>query len=190
IQQQTEILDSIQINEIEEPVINLHNETIEDVVTTLIYNITKYFIEDPTCSTDKTADQLSNLKCRKLQDFRWYKDTFMTKILIREMLINHKEKFITGLPTLFSEKIKSKYHEQYNGIVTYDTLIYGDIVSIITKTGLEIIPCLHLACPSGFKIIETDASDIGNGGILKQIIGNQKQLVQFTSGSWNLTQSN
>ncbi|GAV86297.1 hypothetical protein CFOL_v3_29729, partial [Cephalotus follicularis] len=49
-----------------------------------------------------------------------------------------KETFITGLPTLFAEKIKSKYRETNKGIVPYETLTYGDIISTITKIGLEI----------------------------------------------------
>ncbi|GAV76870.1 hypothetical protein CFOL_v3_20343 [Cephalotus follicularis] len=140
VQQQAEILDSIQIDEIGEPIFDLNNEPIENFVATLIYNITKYFIGDPTYLKDRTTDQLSNLRCRKLQDFRWYKVTFMTKVLTREYTNQHywKEKFITSLPILFAEKIKNKYRESNNGIVPYDTLTYGDIVSTITKTGLEI----------------------------------------------------
>ncbi|GAV77716.1 LOW QUALITY PROTEIN: MP domain-containing protein, partial [Cephalotus follicularis] len=60
-----------------------NNETIEDAVSTLIYNIAKYFVRDPTYLKDGTSDQLSNLRYRKLS-FRWYKDTFMTKVLTRE----------------------------------------------------------------------------------------------------------
>ena len=41
-----------------------------------------------------------------------------------------------------------------------------------------------------FKIVETDASDIGYGGILKQRSNNQKLLVRFTSGTWNHAQLN
>ncbi|GAV64389.1 hypothetical protein CFOL_v3_07907, partial [Cephalotus follicularis] len=52
------------------------------------------------------------------------------------------------------------------------------------------IPCLHIASPSTFKIIETDASDIGYGGILKKLINNKEQLVQYTSGTWNNAQRN
>ncbi|GAV61665.1 LOW QUALITY PROTEIN: hypothetical protein CFOL_v3_05192, partial [Cephalotus follicularis] len=111
-QQQTKILDTIQINEISELILNPDNEPIEDVVPTLIYNITKYFIGDPTYLKDRTVDQLSNLTCRKLQDFR--------------------------LPILFTEKIKNNDREQNYGIVPCDTLTYGDIVSTITKTGLKI----------------------------------------------------
>ncbi|GAV69216.1 LOW QUALITY PROTEIN: hypothetical protein CFOL_v3_12717, partial [Cephalotus follicularis] len=132
IQQQNEILESIQINEID-------NEPIEDTVATLIYNITKYFIEDPTYLKERTANQLSNLKCKKLQDFRWYKDAFMTKVLNRKDANQpfRKQKFITGLPILFTEKIKKNVVNK-NGIVPYETLTYGDIVNTITKPGLEI----------------------------------------------------
>ncbi|GAV90454.1 hypothetical protein CFOL_v3_33863 [Cephalotus follicularis] len=139
-QQQTEILEVIQVNELKEPILNNDNETIEDAVSTLIYNIANYFVGDPTYLKDRTADQLSNLRCRKLQDFRWYKDTFMTKVLTREDANQPywKEKFITGLPTLFAEKIKNKYREKHKGVVPYEKLTYGDIVSTITKTGLEI----------------------------------------------------
>lgn len=41
-------------------------------------------------------------------------------------------------------------------------------------------------------IVETDASNIGYGGILKQINPhkNKEELVRFTSGKWNDTQKN
>ncbi|GAV90248.1 hypothetical protein CFOL_v3_33657, partial [Cephalotus follicularis] len=104
-------LEAIQVNELKEPILDNNNEPIEDAVSTLVYNITQYLIGDPTNLKDRIADQLSNLRCRKLQDFRWYKDTFMTKVLTREDANQPywKEKFITGLPTLFAEKIRSKY---------------------------------------------------------------------------------
>ena len=43
-----------------------------------------------------------------------------------------------------------------------------------------------------FKIVETDASDIGYGGILKQRISPEspKQIVHFYSGIWNNAQLN
>ncbi|GAV64385.1 LOW QUALITY PROTEIN: hypothetical protein CFOL_v3_07903, partial [Cephalotus follicularis] len=139
-QQQTEILETIQVNELKEPILDSNNEMIEDAVSKLIYNITKYCAGDPTFLKDRIIDQLSNLRYRKLQDFRWYKDTFMTKVLTRENENQpySKEKFITGLPTLFVEKIKSKYRETNKGIVPYETLTYGNIISTITKIELEI----------------------------------------------------
>jgi hypothetical protein len=52
------------------------------------------------------------------------------------------------------------------------------------------LPCLSLANPNYFKIVETDASNLGYGGILKQVIpkSNKEVLVRFTSGEWNPTQ--
>ncbi|GAV91738.1 hypothetical protein CFOL_v3_35128, partial [Cephalotus follicularis] len=154
-QQQTEILEAIQVNELKEPILdNNNNETIEDAVSILIYNITKYFIRDPTYLKDRTADQLSDLRCRKLQDFRWYNDTFMTKVLTREDANQPywKEKFITGLPILFAEKIKNKYTEKNKGVVPYETLTYGDTVSTITKIGLGI--CNDIRMSRQIKILK------------------------------------
>jgi len=48
------------------------------------------------------------------------------------------------------------------------------------------LPCLGIPHPDAFMIIETDASDIGYGGILKQKLGSQtEQLVRFHSGLWH-----
>ncbi|WP_425311119.1 hypothetical protein, partial [Italian clover phyllody phytoplasma] len=40
------------------------------------------------------------------------------------------------------------------------------------KTKVKTLPCLVLANPTWQKIIETDGSDIGYGGILTQICPN------------------
>lgn len=52
------------------------------------------------------------------------------------------------------------------------------------KTKVNNLPCLTLANPNWEKIVETDASDIGYGGILKQIspVDQKEYLVQFHSG--------
>ena len=47
-----------------------------------------------------------------------------------------------------------------------------------------------LANLEAFKIVETDASDIGYGGILKQRMDNQEKLVRYTSRTWNNAQLN
>ncbi|GAV71810.1 hypothetical protein CFOL_v3_15299 [Cephalotus follicularis] len=51
-QQQTEILETIQVNELKEPILDSNNETIEDAVSILIYYIVKYFLGDPTYLQD------------------------------------------------------------------------------------------------------------------------------------------
>ncbi|RVW13217.1 Enzymatic polyprotein [Vitis vinifera] len=46
----------------------------------------------------------------------------------------------------------------------------------IVKSRVKTLPCLALADHKAFKIVETDASDIGFGGILKQRSNNQELL--------------
>ena len=58
-------------------------QDIEDVVATLIFSISKHFIGDPAKIKDKTIDLLTNLKCPKLHDFRWYREFFLTKVMLR-----------------------------------------------------------------------------------------------------------
>nr|KAJ0225652.1 hypothetical protein LSAT_V11C100043300 [Lactuca sativa] len=62
----------------------------------------------------------------------------------------------------------------------------------LIKLKVKKIPCLSLANENWKKIVETDASNIGYGGILKQINPhkNKEELVRFTSGKWNDTQKN
>ncbi|XP_070054068.1 uncharacterized protein [Nicotiana tomentosiformis] len=54
------------------------------------------------------------------------------------------------------------------------------------------LPCLTVANPSWAKVVETDASDIGYDGILKQCspVDKQEYLVQFYSEKWNNSQKN
>jgi len=49
---------------------------------------------------------------------------------------------------------------------------------------------LYVSNESLFKIVESEASDIGWGGILKQVKDDQEQIIQFASGVWNLTERN
>ena len=56
-----------------------------------------------------------------------------------------KEKFILGLPKLFSERIRIKIREQYNGQISYDKLTYGEIISIVTAKGIKL-------CNDDFKL--------------------------------------
>ena len=54
------------------------------------------------------------------------------------------------------------------------------------KHRVQSLPCLGIPHPDAFMIIETDASDIGYGGILKQKLGTQRE--QFHSGLWHGSQ--
>ncbi|KAI8558937.1 hypothetical protein RHMOL_Rhmol04G0135000 [Rhododendron molle] len=74
---------------------------IHDGVYTLIYTIIKHFIGQPSNITSRIHDQLSNLHCPTLSDFRWYKDVFIFKVMLRDDCTKPfwKEKFINGLLT-------------------------------------------------------------------------------------------
>ena len=99
------ILKSYRINEDNEVVKNEEDQDIEDAVATLIFSISKHFIGDPAKINDKAADLLTNLKCLKLHDFRYHRDVFLTKVMFRPDYSQSfwKEKFISGLPRLFSK---------------------------------------------------------------------------------------
>ena len=49
-----------------------------------------------------------------------------------------KEKFILGLPRLFSKQIRIKIREQFNGQIPYDKLTFGEIISIVTAEGISL----------------------------------------------------
>ncbi|GJU29901.1 hypothetical protein Tco_1173490 [Tanacetum coccineum] len=87
---------------------NIQTETqIEDMTNTLIFAILKNFVGDPTAYQERNSVILLNLTCRKLSNFRWYKDVFITKVMTRPDCREAywKERFIAGLPRLFAEKL-------------------------------------------------------------------------------------
>ncbi|GKC61713.1 reverse transcriptase domain-containing protein, partial [Tanacetum coccineum] len=55
----------------------------DDMVNTLIYAILKNFVGNPHTYQERSSSILLNLTCRKLSDFRWYKDVFITKVTTR-----------------------------------------------------------------------------------------------------------
>jgi hypothetical protein len=71
------------------------------------------------------------------------------------------------------------------------TDIHTQIVRQIKKH-VKTLPCLGLPSPNSFKIVETDASERGYGGILKQKVleSSHEQIVRFYSGVWNAAQQN
>lgn len=99
----------------------------EDAVNTLIFAITKHFIGNPVYFQERTSEILNNLRCPTFQDFKWYKDMFLVKIMSRPDCGNHywKEKFISGLPTLFAEKVRQRIRNIHNGRIPYESLTYG-----------------------------------------------------------------
>jgi hypothetical protein len=105
---------------------------IPDGVNSLVFTIIRHFIGTPSNITSRIHDQLSNFKCPTMSDFRWYEDVFTSRVMLREDSNKPywKEKFIDGLPNLFAHKIRTVLSNS-NGIIDYDTLTYGDIISTI-----------------------------------------------------------
>ena len=57
------------------------------------------------------------------------------------------------------------------------------------KNLVKTLPCIGIQNPEANLIVETDASDLGFGGILKQKLKeSREQIVKYHSGAWNETQ--
>jgi hypothetical protein len=141
------ILNSIQTNEDQTPILDTSGNTIQDVVSTLILTISLHFVGDPSPLKDKNVELLSNLRCKKLSDFQWYKNTLLTRVMLREDSNQPfwKEKFLAGLPILLGEKIQNKIKETFTTkTIPYDQLTYGELVSFTQKEGLKICQDLKL----------------------------------------------
>ena len=98
----------------------------------------KPFVGKPSNITSRIYDQLSNLRCKNLGEYRWYEDVFTTRVMYRSDCNSPfwKEKFINGLPTLFGQKVNETLAGS-SGVIDYDDLTYGDISSTIRKEGMK-----------------------------------------------------
>ncbi|KAG4963119.1 hypothetical protein JHK85_040562 [Glycine max] len=120
---------------------NDDDKEILDAVNTLIFTIAQHFIGDPSLWKDSSVELLSNLKCRTLADFRWYRDTFLTRVYTREDSQQPfwKEKFLAGLPRSLGDKVRDKIRSQSaNGDIPYENLSYGQLISCVQKVALKI----------------------------------------------------
>ena len=111
---------------------------VSDGVNTLIYTIMKHFVGKPSNLTSRIYDQLSNLRCKNLGEYRWYEGVFTTRVMHKSDCNSPfwKEKFINGLPRLFEEKVKETFSTPL-GVIDYDDLTYGDISSTIRSEGIK-----------------------------------------------------
>ena len=120
---------------------NDDNEEIPNAVNTLIFTIAQYFIGDLSLWKDRSAELLSNLKCRTLADFRWYRDTFLSRVYTREDSQQPfwKEKILVDLPRSLGDKIRDKFCSQsVNEDIPYNSLSYGQLISYVQKVVLKI----------------------------------------------------
>lgn len=78
-----------------------------------------------------------NLSCHTLSGFRWYKDVFLAELFSLEECNNDfwKEKFISGLPMLFTEKVREAIRSENNCSLPLQNFTYGDIIKTINHLG-------------------------------------------------------
>nr|XP_016433410.1 PREDICTED: uncharacterized protein LOC107759921 [Nicotiana tabacum] len=90
----------------------------EDVVYTLVLTILEHFNGRFTNQHETIRTLLNGLRCRTLGEFRWYKDTFMSRVMeLPENKYDHwKTKFIDGLPSLFAERVRKTLRGSYGEI--------------------------------------------------------------------------
>ncbi|XP_061364817.1 uncharacterized protein LOC133308224, partial [Gastrolobium bilobum] len=134
------VLNAIKVDPDGIPIVS-DGKTIPDAVNQLIFTIIQHFIGDPSLWKDRSAELLSNLKCRTLGDFRWYKDTFLTRVYTRDDSQQPfwKEKFLAGLPKSLGDKVRDKIrHQSLTGDIPYEQLSYGQLVAYIQKVALKI----------------------------------------------------
>uniref|UniRef100_A0A0R0G4K6 DUF7746 domain-containing protein n=1 Tax=Glycine max TaxID=3847 RepID=A0A0R0G4K6_SOYBN len=140
-EEKSKIYSAVKTDLNEKVITNDDDKEIPDAVNTLIFTITQHFIGDPSLWKDRSAELLSNLKCRTLADFRWYRDTFLTRVYTREDSQQPfwKEKFLAGLPRSLRDKVRDKIHSQsVNGDIPYESLSYGQLISYVQKVALKI----------------------------------------------------
>lgn len=112
----------------------------EICVTTLLYAITKFFVGEPLKLQQRAVDQLLNLYCPTMSDYRWYRDMFLSKLCLRSdgAADYWKERFISGLPGLFAEKVKINIKQNFNGMIPYQSLTIGELSNYVIETGIQI----------------------------------------------------
>ncbi|WMV41076.1 hypothetical protein MTR67_034461 [Solanum verrucosum] len=118
----------------------------EDVVYTLILTILEHFSGRFTNQYETIRSLLNGLRCRHLGEFRWYKDTYLSRVmeLPKNGLEFWKAKFIDGLPSLFVERVKKTLRNP-QGIIPYNDFTYGKLIGACTQEGLNLCNELKLS---------------------------------------------
>ncbi|KAM3270382.1 hypothetical protein P3S67_029489 [Capsicum chacoense] len=119
---------------------------VADAVYTLMLTIIEHFGGRFTNQYENIRTLLNGLKCRHLGEFRWYKDTFLSRVMdLPESKYEHwKAKFIDGLPPLFAERVRKTLRGSY-GEIPYSEKTYGQLIVACTQEGLALCNELKLA---------------------------------------------
>ncbi|XP_027335283.1 uncharacterized protein LOC113849522 [Abrus precatorius] len=134
------ILSAVKIDDKGKTIVS-DNEHLPDAVYTLLYTISQHFLGDPSLWRERSGELLSNLRCKSLEHFKWYKDTFMSRVLTREDCNQAywKEKYLDGLPKSFRDLIRSKLRSNSpSGEINYDSYDYGQLTAIIIHNAIKV----------------------------------------------------
>ncbi|KAK2973105.1 hypothetical protein RJ640_009757 [Escallonia rubra] len=134
---QNNILNSIKIEPNGTPIL-VNEQPLSYAVTTLVTAITKHFIGTASTVLERGRELLINLRCHTLTHFRWYKDVFLSKLYQKSNAQQDfwKERFIAGLPNLFSERVRSRIKNKHNGALPFSLYTFGALISEICAEGL------------------------------------------------------
>ena len=71
---------------------------------------------------------------------------FLVKVMTRPDCGSHywKEKFISGLPTLFSKMVRQRIRNDYNGKIPYESITYEELITFINNEDLALYTDLKL----------------------------------------------
>ncbi|WMV09102.1 hypothetical protein MTR67_002487 [Solanum verrucosum] len=118
----------------------------EDAVYTLVLTILEHFSGRFTNQYETVRTLLNGLRCRDLGEFRWYKDTYLSRVmeLPENGLEFWKAKFIDGLPSLFAERVKKTLRDP-QGIIPYNHYTYGKLIGACTQEGINLCNELKLS---------------------------------------------
>ncbi|WMV30336.1 hypothetical protein MTR67_023721 [Solanum verrucosum] len=85
----------------------------EDAIYTLVLTILAHFNGRFINQYEHVRSLLNGLRCRHLGEFRWYKNTYLSRVMeLPKNDIEHwKAKFIDDLPPLFAERVKKNSKE-------------------------------------------------------------------------------
>ena len=112
-----------------------------DCFNVLVTTIAMHFVGNPEQAIKSQHTILINLRCPTLGDYRWYKDVFFSYLVQRTDCNQSywKEKFVSGLPTLFSQRILSKMRQNFGQeVIPWERITYGDLFSFVKTQGLDL----------------------------------------------------
>ncbi|XP_015160676.1 uncharacterized protein [Solanum tuberosum] len=118
----------------------------EDVVYTLVLTILEHFNGRFTNQYETVRSLLNGLRSRHLGEFRWYKDTYLSRVMeLPENGLEHwKAKFIDGLPPLFAKRVKKTLRDA-QGVIPYNSYTYGKLIGACTQEGINMCNELKLS---------------------------------------------